>query len=59
MTTPGKCSLFESRCILKLRFTVPDAMSGDDVHEMGERLVGDLMTGEPVIFDSTAVVDES
>lgn len=45
--------------ILVLRFVVPDGLTDDEVHDIGERIVTDLVTDEPVTFDQTQVLDES
>jgi hypothetical protein len=45
--------------VLKLRFTMPDGPTDDAVHDMGERIITELVTDEPVTFDGTEVVDES
>lgn len=45
--------------VLKLRFTVPANLTDDEVHDMGERIITELVTDEPVTFDGTEVVDES
>lgn len=55
----GPAPRFEKHRILKLRFTVPDELTDDDVHELGERVATDLFTDEPVTFDGTEVADES
>lgn len=45
--------------ILKLRFVGSVEVSDDEGHEMGERVVAELVTDEPITYDGTELVDES
>lgn len=47
------------RRILVLLFEVPGGLTDDEVHGIGERIVEQLITDEPVTFDGTEVRDDS
>lgn len=40
---------------LALVFMVPGHLTDDEIHDMGERIVTELVTSEPVTFEETEV----
>jgi hypothetical protein len=43
--------------LLRIVFTVPADLTEDEVHDIGSRIVTNLVTDEPVTYDHTEVSD--